>query len=178
MKFTDIPQFTSAGNYQIDVPLGFIKKTLEDYKNVYGLEMNPDFQRGNVWTEKQQIAFVEYFFKGGKSANVIYFNHPDFGRGMREDSDLPNMVLVDGLQRLTAITKFLDNEIPIFGGHYYKNFEDKPRDLKYMLKFNINDLQYRREVLKWYIDMNSGGTVHSEEEIKRVQALLDKEPQQ
>ena len=25
-----------------------------------GLELNPDFQRGHVWTEQQQIAFLEY----------------------------------------------------------------------------------------------------------------------
>jgi hypothetical protein len=44
-----------------------------------------------------------------------------------------------------------------------------------MIKFNINDLQYRREVLQWYLDMNTGGTVHSKEEIQRVKHLLEKE---
>lgn len=175
MRFRDIPTFTKSGSYEIDVPLSFIKSAIEEYKETYGLEMNPDFQRGNVWTEQQQIAYLEYFFRGGKSANVIYFNHPDFGRGIEEDCDIPNMVLVDGLQRLTAIIKFVDNELPVFGGYYFKDFEDRPRDTLYRLKFNVNDLQHRREVLKWYIDMNSGGTVHSDEEIKRVQKLLDED---
>lgn len=175
MKFKDIPQFTSAGNYEIDVPIGFIKSQIKEYKETYGLEMNPDFQRGNVWTREQQIAFLEYFFKGGKSALVIYFNHPDFGKGMAKDSDLKHMVLVDGLQRLTSLIGFIDNEIPIFGDNYFKDFEDRPRDTSYRLKFNVNDLQYRKEVLKWYIDMNNGGTVHSSQEINRVQKMLDEE---
>lgn len=44
-----------------------------------------------------------------------------------------------------------------------------------MLKFNVNDLQTRTEVLRWYIEMNSGGVVHSDEEIERVKELLRQE---
>ena len=32
-----------------------------------GLQFNPDFQRGHVWTEGQQIAFMEFLLKGGKT---------------------------------------------------------------------------------------------------------------
>jgi hypothetical protein len=84
------------------------------------------------------------------------------------------MVLVDGLQRLTALIRFLNNEIPIFG-NYFKDFEDNPRDSLTMIRFNINDLQTKAEVLQWYLDMNTGGTVHSDEEIQRVKELLEKE---
>ena len=43
------------------------------------------------------------------------------------------------------------------------------------LRININDLQTREEVLTWYLDFNSCGTVHSEEEIARVRKLLAEE---
>jgi len=43
------------------------------------------------------------------------------------------------------------------------------------MKINVNDLQTRAEVLQWYIDFNSGGVVHTAEEIARVKALLEKE---
>lgn len=76
MKFSDIPQFTRSGSYQIDVPIDYLLKTLDGYKEHDNLQMNPDFQRGNVWTEEQQIKYLEFFFRGGKSANVIYFNCP------------------------------------------------------------------------------------------------------
>lgn len=48
MKFSDIPTFLSSGNYEIDVPLDFIKRQLKRFEEDYGLELNPDFQRGNV----------------------------------------------------------------------------------------------------------------------------------
>ena len=175
MRFRDIEQFTRPGNYQVNVSLLHIPRTLEDYKTDFGLEMNPDFQRGNVWTPEQQTAYMEFFLKGGKTGKVIYFNHPNFIGFGNKDTDVPNMLLVDGLQRLTAVLGFLENEVPVFGGYYFKDFEDKPRLTEYDLVFNVNNLQYRKDVLKWYIEMNSGGTVHSTEEIERVKRLLEAE---
>ena len=173
MKFSDIVPFTRAGSYEIDMPLTYLKKTLDGYKEEYNLELNPDFQRGNVWTEKQQIDFLEFFFRGGKTARVLYFNCPDFGN-RAADSDMPNMVLVDGLQRITAFLRFMNNEIPIFGT-FYKDFEDRMSATKFCVRININDLQYRKDVLRWYLDMNTGGVVHSDAEIQRVTELWKKE---
>lgn len=66
-RFQDIPQFTQAGSWQADFPLehvmGFINSEIDEM----GLLLNPDFQRGHVWTDEQQIAWLEYFLKGGKT---------------------------------------------------------------------------------------------------------------
>lgn len=47
------------------------------------------------------------------------------------------------------------------------------RNATHSIKFNINDLMNRKDVLKWYIEMNSGGTVHSKDEIDRVTKLMN-----
>lgn len=65
MKFSDIKPFTKSGTYEVDIPLNYLERTLQSYIEDWGLEMNPDFQRGNVWTREQQIAYVEFFFRGG-----------------------------------------------------------------------------------------------------------------
>jgi uncharacterized protein with ParB-like and HNH nuclease domain len=131
------------------------------------LQLNPDFQRGHVWTEEQQIKYIEYLLRGGKSARVIYFNQPGWMHDWKGD-----FVCVDGLQRITAVIKFMNNEIPAFG-YYYKDFEDKPHNID--LLFNVNNLKTRKEVLQWYIEFNSAGTVHTDEEINRVKKLLEAE---
>ena len=171
MKFSDITQFTNPGNYQIDISLKYLPKTIREYEEDYGLELNPDFQRGNVWTREQQIAYLEFFFRGGKSGRTVFFNQPDISYA----TDIPNMVCVDGLQRLTALLGFMNNEIPIFGGHYYRNFEDGLRQTEHTIKVCINNLQWRKDVLRWYLEMNSGGTVHSKEELERVAELYEAE---
>lgn len=170
MRVKDIPQFIQDGDYEVAIHLGYLEKAIADYEENYQLDLNPDFQRGHVWSEAQQIAFVEFFLKGGKTANVIYFNCPYFP-GVKEGETM-DMVCVDGLQRLTALRRFLNNEIKVFG-HYLNEFEDSSLlGRKYYLKFNVNNLQTREDVLQWYLDFNTGGTVHSESEIERVKQLL------
>lgn len=172
MRFEDIPTFTKSGTYEVDVPINYIERTLAWYKDDYDLDLDPDFQRGNVWTESQQIAYLEFFFRGEQTSRVIYFNCPSFGNNTF--TDIPNMVIVDGKQRLTAFRRFLNNEIPIFNT-FFNDFEDRLSATKFLLKFNINDLPYRKDVLQWYLDMNTGGTVHSRDEINRVKKLLENE---
>lgn len=179
IRYSDIRQLTPKGNYEVNVGFKHIESTLEEYSKDYGLELNPDFQRGNVWSEEQQIAYIEFLLKGGVSARVIYFNCPFFDYGSLEDFhngkyEMP-MQCVDGLQRLTAIRKFINNKLPVFEGNYLDDFEDKELLLRQMknIKFNVNNLKKRSEVLQWYLDFNTGGTIHSKEEIDRVKKLLE-----
>lgn len=60
----------------------------------------------SMFGENQQTKYIEFLLRGGKSANVIYFNKPS-----------------------------------------WQGFE-------------------------WYIDLNTGGTPHTEEEINKVKELL------
>lgn len=169
MKFTDIPQFTRSGSWECNFPLNRMVKQIEEWEQEEGLDMNPDFRRGHVWTEQQQIDFVEFILKGGNTGRVIYLNHPTWmGSFDTSNSDI-GFVCVDGLQRYTAIKRFVKNEIKVFG-YFYNDFEGSLRN---DMRINVNDLPTRKDVLKWYIEMNSGGTPHTEEEINRVKKLLE-----
>ena len=171
-KFKDIPQLTRAGSCNTNIPLTHMLKTISEWEQYefYQLQLNPNFQRGHVWTEKQQMLFVEFLLRGGKSARVIYFNKPSW-QMTKTVNGYDDFVCVDGLQRITAVTKFLKNEIKVFGS-YYKDFEDKI-PLSIDLIFNVNDLKTEKEVLQWYVDMNAGGTPHTSEEINRIKKMID-----
>lgn len=149
-------------------------KYIEEEIEISGLQLNPEFQRGHVWTEEQQIAWLEYHLKGGKSGNTIYLNNP-FWHSVRvpKENEYKDYVCVDGLQRLTAAKRFINNEIKVFNS-YYKDYEDSMRSLSHMMTLNVNDLKSEKEVLQWYVDMNSGGTPHTNEEIERVRKMIEK----
>jgi len=178
MKYKDIPRFIKPPRYIVDVGWDFIEKQLESYddrsiEGFVGLNLDPDFQRGHVWTEQKQIEFVEFCLREGQSSRVILFNHPNWMNSFKGE-----MVLVDGKQRLEAVRKFVRNELPIFGGNYLNDF-DNP---KYLLRssgarlnFSINNLKTRKEILTWYLQLNTGGVVHTDEEINKVKRLLAKE---
>jgi uncharacterized protein with ParB-like and HNH nuclease domain len=172
-KFADIPQFTSDGTYQVDYPLTSLVSYIEEEVSEMGLQLNPEFQRGHVWTEEQQIAWLEYHLRGGKSGSIIYLNNP-FWHSSRnpKENEYSDYVCVDGLQRITAAQRFIHNEIKVFDS-YFNEFEDRIRMASAMIHLNVNDLKSKREVLQWYIDMNAGGTPHTKEEIERVSKMLE-----
>lgn len=167
MKLSDIPQFTRSAPYSVTIFWSKLERFLAE-EVAQGLDLDPDFQRGHVWTEAQQVAFVEFILRGGESGKDILTNQIDWHHGKGGGV----YVLVDGKQRLTAVLRFLRNEIRAFG-HLYSEFEDrKGVDLKLAFRYHINDLKTRAEVLQWYLDLNAGGTPHSSEEISRVRGLL------
>lgn len=170
MRFLDIPQFTRSASYRINVSWGYLEQQLESFAQGYELELEPEFQRAHVWNDGQRSRYVEYVLQGGKSSREIQWNCAEFGKG--RDAFARKILLVDGLQRLTAVRKFLANEVRAFG-LLRREFEGKLPTLGYMdFVFAVNDLSTYPEVLQWYIDLNTGGVVHTDEEINRVKALL------
>lgn len=172
-RFRDIPKFTPSGSYAVDYPLDSLTRWITDEERESNLQLCPDFQRGHVWTEAQQIAFIEFLLRGGKTGRDLYFNCPSWHVQVDEGA-YDEFVCVDGLQRITAIRRFIRSEIPVFGS-YYREYTDILQTSINTMRVHVNDLKSRREVLQWYIDLNAGGTPHSDEEIDRVRCLLDEE---
>lgn len=170
-KYNDIPQFIQHGSYEIDVSPDRLVVNIDEWVRDFNLQLDPDFQRGHVWSESQQKAFIEFFLRGGKTARVIYLNFPSWHR--EQKTAYNDFVVVDGKQRVEAWRRFFANEIKVFGS-YAKDFKDSLRIMKTM-KVNINDLQTKADVLQWYIDFNSGGVVHTDDEIAKVKRLLAQE---
>lgn len=165
-RFKDIKIFNDP-NYCVQTDWCDITHTIDRYKERYNLEINPDFQRGYVWTDKQKIEYIEYIIKGGTSGKHLYFNQPGW-QGKLHD----NMVLVDGKQRLTTVIAFMNNEIPIFGGNYYKDYTDYlPSHCEF--KISVNNLSSKKDVIEWYLSMNTGGSIHTPTDLLPAYNLLE-----
>jgi hypothetical protein len=168
-RFRDLPAFPRA-HYEISIEWC----DLEDYiqRNRGGkamLVLEPDYQRGHVWSEAQQIAFVEYGLMGGENSMVITTNCPGWMVDFRGPYEL-----VDGLQRVTAVLRWQRHEIKAFG-HYMREYADRPGMDRGTFRWRVGNLSTRAEVLNLYLLLNAGGVVHSPEEISRVRGLLEKE---
>lgn len=162
----DIPKMPRP-RYRVDMPWDHVEDWLQRWPE---FDLDPDFQRAHVWTEEQQIAYIEWIMRGGESGRELHFNHPDW------DSRGPgpiytDAVIVDGKQRLHAVRRFMRGEIPAFG-YYRKDWGDRFPMTGPSFSIRICSLQTRAEVLRWYLDFNAGGTAHTEEEINKVRRLL------
>lgn len=167
-RFRDIPEFVRDGSWECNYgpreAIKFIDELITE-----GLETDPDFQRGHVWTRQQQEDYLEFFFQGGKTARVIYLNHPGWQGSYKFTPG--TFVLVDGKQRLQAFRDFYAGKINLFGLPVSK-YTDHTDAIRHSLRINMNTLKTRREILEWYLGFNSGGTPHTPQEIARVRKLL------
>ncbi len=163
-KFRDIPLITIA-RYHVNVPWNYIQGWIEEQE----VNMNPDFQRNYVWNKLQKEQYIEWVLRGGQSGKDIYFNHPGWMKHFNGE-----MVIVDGKQRVDAVLGFLNNKVKAYG-YYREEYSDRPSTVDHTFEVHVADLASRKQVLQWYIDMNTGGTKHTAEEIKKVKALLKEE---
>jgi hypothetical protein len=172
MRFQDIPKFTRNAGYHVTVSWRYLEQHIKQNQNPGSavLDLDPDFQRAHVWTEQQQTRYVEYILRGGMSSRAIYLNCVGWMHGFKGP-----YVLVDGKQRLQAVRRFLANEIPAFGARF-SEYTDRLH-MDYSFDWYVNDLSTRAEVLQWYLDLNSGGVVHTSEELDKVKLLLAQEKQ-
>lgn len=166
-------------NYTVSVDLHNVKRELERQAEQAELDggvfnLNPDFQRGHVWSREKQIGYVENLLRGTAPLE-IKFNCAKFHDFSAEATGMHgyDMVCVDGLQRLTAVVDFMDGKFKIFGGRYDEASLLKtafsPRR-KHLL-FQIYDVKDYGDLIQFYLDLNTGGVVHEESELDRVRKL-------
>ncbi len=159
--------------YEVDHAFNYVELALALYGEDGGLDLVPDFQRGHVWTQEQQERWIEAVLRGAISTSglMIQFNSPAWESGNYIGKLPKTTVCVDGLQRLTAIRKFMAGEISAFG-RTVDQFNGTSYDSRrYRIRVAVHGFQTREELLQYYIDLNAGGTPHSEEEIARVRNL-------
>lgn len=167
-NYQDIPQFPQA-YYRTDVSFDYLEETLKqwDDRENTPLILNPEWQRGHVWTISQQVSFVEYSLKGGTTGREIYFNCSSWQGGYNTP-----IYCVDGLQRLTAVRAFMSNQIPAFGT-LRKDFKGGFRLSHNRFSFNMLMVKNKKDLLKVYLDFNSGGTPHNQKELDRVTKMIE-----
>ena len=177
MDFKDIkliPESNYWVNYRFCSIENFIKDTISDI----GLELDPDFQRGHVWTVEQQTAYIESIIREiiQDTDIVIRFNARDYMAFQDStDTDLPKtMQCVDGLQRLTAIRKYMKGKLKPFG-KTFEEIENSPLAIarKRNICVKVYNIKYRKDLIKFYYDLNFGGTQHTESEKERILGLME-----
>lgn len=161
-----------------------IEKFIDAQNQDGGFNDSPDYQRGHVWNEAQQISFIENVYRGivPKSLLSIRINNPMYDEDVSEHyfkgtwiSDLPFEVqVVDGKQRLTAIRKFMRDELVIFGELKCSDLNNSAfTALKKVIEINTTAFTTQASLLQYYLDLNSGGTVHTEDELQKVRNMLN-----
>jgi hypothetical protein len=165
----EIKKFPHA-NYKVNMAWHYIDQFLTGQPLV---ELNPDYQRGYVWTQEQKERYIEYRLMDGMSGRIIYWNCPNWQRDFGNSNWHNTLELVDGKQRLNAVFEFLDNKVKAFGKYLieYKDADIMKR-MRYDFEFHINNLSTKKEVVEWYLGLNNGGSIHTEDDLNIAKKIL------
>lgn len=97
MRWDDVPKFLHGGDYGVDLPHDCVEGWIDSKNHSWGIDLDPDFQRGHVWNDEQRRLYVEYISRGGTAQRTLYWNSPSFRGPAAKHADLDcRLILVDG----------------------------------------------------------------------------------
>lgn len=143
----------------------------------FGCDMNPEYQRGNVWTVEQEEKLIDSIFK---QINIGAFVFVEKDWACNGDVVDDMYEILDGKQRLTAILHFVEGKIKYNGlcyhemSRYNQFFFEDTQILMGELKFR--DGYDKKKVLENFIRLNEcGSTVDSSviEKAKEIKSHLE-----
>lgn len=145
---------------------------LSQHINDGALNLDPPYQRGHVWTLEQQQNFLGFVLEGGRPPEA-------FVRELAFDKP-PFFEVVDGKQRMTALHKWWMGEIsaklPTSGQMVWAKDLDvvETRFAKREMNTSVQFLRGNdEEIMRVYLRLNRGGTVHTDDEIRKVERLIE-----
>jgi hypothetical protein len=118
--------------------------------------MTPVFQRENTkWSRDMQVSFCENVIGGFRSTIMLYHI-------ASEDSGY--CYILDGLQRLTALCEFVNDQIPVFG-ELYSDIAENVGLHRATITLNIFEFDSHEAACLHYISINENIS-HSPEDLE------------
>ena len=146
---------------------------IRDWSITHRLEMQPDFQRNQVWSKAAKIMLIDTILRNIPMPKI-------FLQAILRDQDTYRIV-IDGQQRLTAILEFLNNDFaldtPYEGPHLSKRFIDLPQEVQHdILNYNIDINEIRnatKDVIRdVYSRVNKYTVQLNKQELRRADVIV------
>ncbi|KIJ49478.1 hypothetical protein M422DRAFT_27843 [Sphaerobolus stellatus SS14] len=117
-EFDDEGKETFKIHGQLKPPRAAPWSTLDLHSHIHQgrIDLSPPYQRDVVWPASKQIGLIDSIFRNYYIPPIIFTIARD------EETGMETRVCVDGKQRLTSITKFMDGKIPYRDPATKRNF--------------------------------------------------------
>lgn len=154
-------------NIKIEQERYSIYELKRKYEEKQEILMDPDFQRGCVWTTKQKRELIESILMGIKLPSFYFAERTDGKK-----------IVVDGKQRLSTLFDFLNGEFSLSNLNIIKDAKGKFADLEGTQQSKIEDYQIEVNVIKAstpervmldiFDRINRGGTTLNNQEMRNA----------
>jgi hypothetical protein len=135
----------------------------------FGVNFEPDYQRGLVWSYAQKLALLDSIFANidiGKFTFNDCIDKMGDGRAMYE--------IIDGKQRLSALCEFYEGRMQ-YNGHYFHQLSWKDRHHFLSFPIIVGDMKNATgaQILKLFIKMNTSGKPMDAAHLEKVRQQLE-----
>lgn len=147
--------------------------SLLSYHYLFGVDFNPDYQRGSVWDEEDREKLLDSIFAGREIGRFVFKQLP-FNR---TNDDGNYYEIVDGKQRLLTLLAFYENRFP-YKGVFYNDLSVLDKNWFMDASIGIAELDQnatRAEVLEVFLALNEGGKPVAKEVLDHARELLKNE---
>lgn len=140
------------------------------FRCLRGLEFNPDYQRGYVWSDEDKQRYLDSVFQGRELGRFLFVTHP-YPRKTE---------VLDGKQRLSCLWDFWTSQLT-YRGKYFHQLSEQDAHLFRARSVQFADLSSTRmsraDLLQIFLEVNAAGVPQTEEHLAHVRALLEQELQ-
>lgn len=155
-----------------DVRMHFNNSTIEHliYMHYhFGIDFNPDYQRGYVWTQEDKELLLDSVFKNieiGKFALIHLSTSEWHERGFSYE-------ILDGKQRLSTLIEFYENKLS-YKGKYYNDLSWKDRMTFKHHNVSVAEVESenKKTILKYFLMLNRTGKAMDKAQLDKVENML------
>ena len=167
-------QRTSRFSTNEDIRLSYTNVTVESLMSRhyhFGVNFEPPYQRGYVWTQKDRDLLLESIFMGADIGKFVF-------KKISEDEWLKNKAfsyeIIDGKQRLLTILSFYENRWA-YKGVFFNELSngDRRRFLDAMTALAEVRNATPSDTLRLFLRLNRGGRPVSNDVIEQARTLLE-----
>lgn len=170
----DNAQRTTAFCKNEDIRLSYSDITIESllYRHLhFGVNFDPEYQRGYVWTQRDKDLLLESIFMGADIGRFVVRHYND-----KESAENPELTyeIVDGKQRFLTLLSFFENRWS-YKGAFFNDLSNKDRRkfLDAMTSFAEVRGASKADTLRLFLLLNRGGQTVTEDVLQHAQALLE-----
>lgn len=171
----DVNSFKGTSVVNMDLSVDIV----DSYFREGRLNLNPSFQRRNVWSSvKQQSKFIESLILRLPIPSMLF----------AENNDIDSYIVIDGKQRLTTIIDFLASDkngegfklkgleiLKDLNGYNYKRLKEDKSKIRYLSQLRTQPLKvsivrnYNERLLYFiFARLNSGSVALSTQELRHT----------
>lgn len=170
-EIDSMERITEADDIHINYQQRDLSSLISKMSDEYGIDLNPEYQRGLVWTYLQKIALIDSIFKNvdiGKFAII----KREWGSNPNTPQTPKLSEMLDGKQRLTAIWEFYCGRFKYKDKYFY---ELHPRDRHHFKHYAISYAETSpltdEQKYRYFLKLNTTGVPIAEEHMDRVRKL-------